>query len=120
MGEDKPWCRTKHKCGRSSVVSGSWMYCDWNAVERHWDGGRMKDAKEVQKAYGSRGQQRWTESKRAIERRMASNGIKYTVYEFRDYYVDGEGEIGWVKQWTAAEGSSYYDQHASAYTEKRQ
>lgn len=118
--EERPWCRTKHKCGRSSVMSGSWMYCDWQGVERHWDSGRMKDAKEFQTAYGSRGRDRWQATKHAIERRTASNGVKYTVYEFRDYYVDGEGENGWVTKWTDAEGTSYYDHSAPAYSQKRQ
>jgi len=121
--EDKPWCRTKYNCGQSSIMSGSWMYCDWSAVERHWDGGRMKDAKEFQKEHGSRGRERWTGTKHAIERRTAENGRKYTVHEFRDYYVDGEGENGWVVKWTAARGSSYHDQgtsYGSGYGEKRQ
>lgn len=80
----------------------------------------MKDAQEFQKAYGSKGRERWQATKHAIERRTASNGVKYTVYEFRDYYVDGEGENGWVKMWTAAEDSLYYDHIAFAYSEKRQ
>lgn len=43
------------------------------------------------------------ERENAIERRGGLDGGTYTVREFRDYYVDGEDETGWVAKWIAAE-----------------
>merc|ERR1712216_1096040 len=125
--EDMPWCRTMHKCGYYSI-RGSWDYCDSRGVERHWDrsGNRYYDAKEFSKFYGSQGGQKWSETKSTIERRQAHNGQSYGVHEFRDYYIDGEGERGWVEKWVKAEDTgtssqSSWEQRSSSQSswEKR-
>lgn len=103
-----------YNCGQSAW-KGSWAYCDERGVERRWDGNRLYTALEFKNYYGKDGQAKWT--KGAVEKRRASNGVDYTLHEFRDFYIDGEGERGWVEKWVAA-GSSQTSRHYSS--EKRQ
>lgn len=101
--EAKPWCRTAHGCGQSSMLKGSWDWCDERSVERRRDRGRYYTAMEFKDFYGSDGKQRWMDAKPEIEFRRAGNGKWYTASQFRDYYIDGYGENGWVEKWIAAE-----------------
>jgi hypothetical protein len=55
------------------------------------------------KYYGSRGRDRWQQTAKDVERRRAANGKMYTAKEFRDYYINAEGERGWVERWVAAD-----------------
>jgi len=100
--EDKPWCRTMHGCGNSGL-KGAWIHCDARAVERRrGDDGKHYNSKEMKEFYGDKGKDKWTGAEKYIERRMAKNGQAYTVFQFRDYYIDALGEQGWVSEWEAA------------------
>merc|ERR1740139_1282336 len=100
--EDKPWCRTQHSCG-SSGLQGSWMTCDDKGVEhRRADDGKLYTAKGFKEFYNKEGKDKWTGAKDLIEKRIAKNNRAYTVFEFRDYYIDAVGEQGWVLEWTMA------------------
>merc|ERR1719330_884910 len=37
-----------------------------------------------------------------VERRRASDGKLYNVFDFRDFYIDAFGEQGWVTEWVNA------------------
>jgi len=103
--EDQPWCRTLHGCGTSSMLKGSWNFCDERAVERRRaNDGKLYHAKDFQKFYGKGkdGAEKWTGAKPFIERRLAKNGKPYTVGNFREYYLDAYGELGWVEKWEQA------------------
>mmetsp|Transcript_68603 Transcript_68603/g.108841 ORF Transcript_68603/g.108841 Transcript_68603/m.108841 type:complete len:191 (-) Transcript_68603:83-655(-) len=96
---DKPWCRTKHGCGHSSL-RGSWDECDERSIERRFDEGRWRTARDFSDTYGKAGKEKYIAA--AKEQRKAG-GQWYTIHEFHDYYVDTEGEKGWLQKWLGAE-----------------
>jgi len=100
--EDKPWCRTKHSCGNPGL-QGSWAHCDERGVaRRRAQDGQLYTSKEFKKHYESEGREKWSAAEPYPERRLARNNKAYTVFEFRDYYVDALGEQGWVPEWVNA------------------
>merc|ERR1719480_278512 len=100
--EEKPWCRTQYGCG-SSGFRGSWMYCDEAGVEkRRANDGILYNVKGFRDFYKNEGKEKWEAAKDYVERRMAKNDKPYTANEFRAYYIDSFGEVGWIKEWEAA------------------
>mmetsp|Transcript_82019 Transcript_82019/g.198860 ORF Transcript_82019/g.198860 Transcript_82019/m.198860 type:complete len:196 (+) Transcript_82019:82-669(+) len=97
--EDKPWCRTKHNCGKPGL-KGSWAHCDTKAIERRRaEDGQYYNAKEFREFYNKEGKDKWMNAAPYVEKRLARNQKAYSVFEFRDYYVDALGEHGWVEEW---------------------
>merc|ERR550514_2615055 len=114
--EDKPWCRTRHSCGHQSL-KGSWDYCDEKGVERRrGNDGALYTSKEFRDHYGKDGKAKWTAAEQEVEWRLARNRKAYSVYEFRDYYVDAFGETGWLVEWSKADGEQRQAKDSKWYT----
>merc|ERR1719330_1669710 len=100
--EDQPWCRTQHKCGHSAIL-GSWMSCDAQAVERRRaQDGTLYNAKQFKEFFKKDGKEKWVGAKEHTEKRLAKDSKPYSVFEFRDFYIDALGEQGWVAEWVKA------------------
>eukprot|EP00931_Biecheleriopsis_adriatica_P111347 TRINITY_DN85709_c0_g1_i1.p2 TRINITY_DN85709_c0_g1~~TRINITY_DN85709_c0_g1_i1.p2 ORF type:complete len:201 (-),score=47.14 TRINITY_DN85709_c0_g1_i1:110-712(-) len=101
--EDEPWCRTEYGCGYpATLFKGSWAYCNKGAVERRRaDDGKFYNSYEFSKYYREEGLEMWKKAKPFQERRYDIDNNLYSITEFRSYYVDMEGENGWLKKWEA-------------------
>mmetsp|Transcript_89085 Transcript_89085/g.191160 ORF Transcript_89085/g.191160 Transcript_89085/m.191160 type:complete len:205 (-) Transcript_89085:134-748(-) len=114
--EDKPWCRTKYSCGHQSI-KGSWDYCDERATERRrGNDGTLYTSKEWRDHYKKDGKDLWKIAEEYVERRQARNRKAYSVYEFRDFYVDLLGETGWIEEWKKATGEEREANDGKWYT----
>merc|ERR1711972_369292 len=84
-------------------MGGSWMSCDETGVERRrGNDGALYNAREFKTFYGKDAKDKWNGAKDYIEKRLAKNNKAYSVFEFRDFYIDTVGEHGWVLEWTRA------------------
>lgn len=99
--EDEPWCRTEHKCGyQGSMFTGSWNYCSKSAVERRRaDDGKFYNSYEFSKYYRDESKEQWKKAAPFSEKRYDKDNELYAIKDFRSYYIDTEGENGWVRKW---------------------
>merc|ERR1711908_53996 len=51
---DKPWCRTKYRCGHQSML-GAWDNCDDRSVERRFHEGQWLTSRDFYERYGGSG-----------------------------------------------------------------
>jgi len=101
-GGGGPWCRTKYRCGEDSMKA-SWMYCNESAIElRRANDGKLYHEKDFQKHFAKDSAEKWKQAAPYVEKRMAANDIAYDVYDFRDFYIDSVGELGWIDKWKSA------------------
>merc|ERR1711879_757425 len=83
-----------------TILTGSWNYCNKGAVERRRaDDGKFYNSYEFSKYYRGEGKEKWKAAKPFVEKRYDRDYILYSAVEIREFYLDMEGENGWVRKW---------------------